>query len=504
MSSVDLLGDQARRTPDKTALIYVPTGKRYSYAEMDAASCAIAARWQDLGLKKGDRVCILAEPRPEYVQAFFASGKTGVVVVPLNSRNTARELAEIVKDCTPAAILFSEAHAGTVAELRKLASIPNAIPIEQLRPAPRAPRPAEALSPTPCALTPEDLCCLLYTSGTTGKPKGVMIPHRQVAANARNTVLNWGLRADDVAPVFTPLYHAGGMFVFLAPLFSIGGTVVLHERFDAAEVWRAIERHRATIVFGVPTIFKMMMDAPEFARVKLDSVRWMISGGAPLPQYIIAAYQERRITFKQGYGLTEVGVNCFTMTEDESRRKIGSIGKPMVGTEARLVVDSRGADVDDVGELWLRGEHVCRGYWNNPEATAAAIDADGWFHTGDLARRDADGFFYIAGRLKDMIISGGVNIYPAEIEAIVVQHPAVADAAVVGVPDEKWGEVGVAFVVVRGQIQSGDLNEFLSQRLARYKLPKEIVFVPEFPRTPYGKVVKGKLREQWTGRKSVY
>ena len=491
MSNVDLLGEQARRTPGKTALIYLPTGQRYSYAEMDAASCAIAAQWLELGLKKGDRVCILSEPRPEYVQAFFAAGKTGVVVVPLNSRNTARELAEIVKDCSPRTLMYSKHYAETVAGVRALAAIEFAIPIED------APATSDQRLATSDSIGLEDLCCLLYTSGTTGKPKGVMIPHRQVLANARNTVSNWGLRPDDVAPVFTPLYHAGGLFVFLAPLFSIGGTIVLHERFDAAEVWSAVERARATIVFGVPTIFKLMMDAPEFQTVKLDSVRWMISGGAPLPQYIISAYLERGITFKQGYGLTEVGVNCFTMTEEESRRKIGSIGKPMTGTEARLVIEDRDAGADEVGELWLRGGHVCRGYWNNPEATAAAIDGNGWFHTGDLARCDAEGFFYIAGRLKDMIISGGVNIYPAEIEAVLVQHPAIADAALVGVADEKWGEVGVAFVVSRAELSAEELSEFLASRLARYKLPKEFVFVPELPRTPYGKVVKGQLREQW-------
>ena len=490
MISTDLLSEQARRTPDKTALIYVPTGKRYSYAEMDAASCAMAARWQELGLTKGDRVCILSEPRPEYVQAFFAAGKSGVVVVPLNSRNTARELAEIVKDCAPAVLMYSERYAATVQAIRVSANIGPAVSWAEFAGTERSSTCRPEASATVGA---EDLCCLLYTSGTTGKPKGVMIPHRQVLANARNTVENWGLRPDDVAPVFTPLYHAGGLFVFLAPLFSIGGTIVLHDRFDASEVWTAIERERATLVFGVPTIFKMLMDAPEFAHVNLDAMRWMISGGAPLPQYIISAYQQRRVTFKQGYGLTEAGVNCFTMTEEESGRKVGSIGKPMRGTEARIVVDGQ----DEVGELLLRGDHVCRGYWNNPEATAAAIDSEGWFHTGDLARCDADGFFYIAGRLKDMIISGGVNIYPAEIEAVLVQHPGVADAALVGVADEKWGEVGVAFVVARESVSEEELGEFLSSKLARYKLPKQFVFLPELPRTPYGKVVKGELRERY-------
>jgi fatty-acyl-CoA synthase len=239
------------------------------------------------------------------------------------------------------------------------------------------------------------------------------------------------------------------------------------------------------------------MEAPAFQAADLSHVRWLISGGAPLPLYIIEAYQRRGVAFKQGYGLTEVGVNCFAMTVEESVRKKGSIGKPMMFTEARAAgEDGSEVSAGEVGELWLRGPHVCSGYWNNPEATAAALDPDGWFHTGDLARRDEEGFFYIAGRKKDMLISGGVNVYPAEIEAELLLHPGVKDAALVGVPDETWGEVGVAFVVSRAEpAPSGDeLSAFLSQKLAKYKLPRRWVFVGELPRTPYGKVLKGELR----------
>jgi fatty-acyl-CoA synthase len=239
------------------------------------------------------------------------------------------------------------------------------------------------------------------------------------------------------------------------------------------------------------------MEDPGFASADLSHVRWLISGGAPLPTYIIEAYQRRGVVFKQGYGLTEVGVNCFAMTVEESAARPGSIGKPLMFTETRLIgEDGEEVATGEVGELLLRGPHVCRGYWNNPEATAAALDADGWFHTGDLARRDADGFHYIAGRKKDMIISGGVNVYPAEIEGELLLHPAVRDAAVVGVPHPTWGEAGVAFVVPGGEPPSPeDLANFLGGRLAKYKVPREFVFVEALPRTPYGKVVKGELRE---------
>jgi fatty-acyl-CoA synthase len=236
------------------------------------------------------------------------------------------------------------------------------------------------------------------------------------------------------------------------------------------------------------------MDAPEFATADLSHVRWLISGGAPLPQYLIAAYQQRGVVFKQGYGMTEVGVNCFTMTVDESFRKPGSIGRPMLFTEVRLV-DADGQDVPagEIGEMWIRGPHVSNGYWNNEEATRATYDEAGWLHTGDLARRDDEGFFTIAGRRKEMFISGGVNVYPAEIEAELVSHPGVSDAAVVAVPDETWGEVAVAFVV--GSATAEELTSYLTLRIAKYKVPKRFVFMEALPRTPYGKVQKGMLTE---------
>jgi fatty-acyl-CoA synthase len=347
---------------------------------------------------------------------------------------------------------------------------------------------------------PEDVYCLLYTSGTTGRPKGVLISHRQVAWNALNTVLNWQLSEADSSPVFTPVYHAGGLGAFLLPILAAGGTVVLHSGFDPAEVWRTIERERCTVVLGVPTIWKLLAEAPEFATVDLSGVRWLISGGAPLPRSTIDLYRERGVVLRQGYGSTEVGVNCFVMSDEDAWSKAGSIGRPLMFTRARLV-DGEGREVADgeVGELQFAGPHVCLGYWNDPEATASALDRDGWFSTGDLARRDADGFYFIAGRRKDMFISGGVNVYPAEVENELLQHPGLRDAAVVGVPHPTWGEVGVAFVVPVGEgtIRPGELERFLAGRLARYKVPKEFIVVAELPRTPYGKVVKGELVQRY-------
>jgi len=505
----DVLGERARISPSRTALVEVASGRRLTYAEADARATECARTWHsELGLHPGDRLGILASNRLEMLDAFFAAGKLGVVLVPLNTRLAVPELEYILTDCGVRAVMYDAGHVAAVAELKRRATT-----VERWVALDEASDPADehwealvaasgrrrAHAPHP---RPEDPYCLLYTSGTTGRPKGVIVPHRMVAWNAYNTVLNWQLTETDVSPVFTPLYHAGGLGAFLTPVIAAGGTVVIHAAFDPSEIWRAIETEGCTVVLGVPTIWKMLAEAPEFATVDLGRVRWFISGGAPLPRHLIDVYRARGVILRQGYGLTEVGVNCFTMNDEEAWHKAGSIGRPMMFTEAR-VVDDAGAELgpEEVGELCFRGPHVSAGYWNRPEETARAYDADGWFHTGDMARVDADGFFYIAGRAKDMFISGGVNVYPAEIENVLLQHPELADAAVIGVEDDTWGEVGVAYIVLRpdAELDADTLPAYVGERLARYKIPKRFVVVDELPRTPYGKVVKGELVERWKG-----
>lgn len=507
MLTADILGERARLTPEKTALVYVPTGERFTYQELNQRSIQCARVLTEVcGLRKGDRVGILSQNRVEFIDLLFAAAKTGLILVPLNTRYTGHEIEYIVRDSDMQALLYESDFTETLRSLRT-SGIKSWVALDKTSGGDLSYADACASltrsdwRPTRC--DPEDLLCLLYTSGTTGKPKGVMTPHRMVAWNAYNTVVSWQLRDTDVSPIFTPLYHAGGLAAFLTPLFAIGGTIVLHRAFDTAEVWRTIEQEKCTLVLGVPTIWKMLMDAPEFSRAELSQVRWFCSGGAPLPFHIIAAYQRRGVVFKQGYGLTEVGVNCFAMTIEESVRKAGSIGKPLMFTQAKLVnADGSEVAAKEVGELLLRGPHVSQGYWNNSLATAAALDSDGWFHTGDLARRDEEGFFFIAGRAKDMFISGGVNVYPAEIEGELLLHPAVHDAAVIGVAHETWGEVGVAFVVLRPGASASrqQLAEFLQSRLAKYKIPKEFVFRETLPRTPYGKVVKPELAAAYAKR----
>ena len=506
MIHADLLGERARLTPDKLALVDVTTGTRLTYGQWDRRARAAATVLRDmLGLAKGDRCGLLAHNRLEYLDLVFGAAKSGVILVPLGTRLTAHELAYIAADSGLRALLYEAEFGTVVTPLRSTSPIERFVGFE---PSPEAADPLYqtlldgALAGPPWSgghPAPEDLFALLYTSGTTGRPKGVMIPHRMLAWNGYNTLACWQLRDDDVTSIFTPLYHAGGLGAFLVPIITIGGTIVLHRGFDPGEIWRTLEAEGCTQALGVPTIWKLLMEAPEFATVDLSQVRAFMCGGAPLPEYIAEAYQRRGVVFKQGYGLTEVGVNCFAMSDAESVRKRGSIGKPLMMTEAQLTdPDGRPVPDGEVGELWLRGPHVSRGYWNDPEASAAALDPDGWFHTGDLARRDADGFYYIAGRRKDLFISGGVNVYPAEIEAELLQHPQVADAAVIGVPHPTWGEVGVAFVIPRpGGVDAADLSAFLATRLARYKLPKEFCWVDTLPRTAYGKVQKPVLLQEY-------
>ncbi|HLF55431.1 MAG TPA: long-chain fatty acid--CoA ligase [Thermoanaerobaculia bacterium] len=512
MISADVLGERARLTPDALALVVVDPPLRLAYHELDERAVRCAAAWRALGLGLGDRAAILAHNRVEYLDAFFAAGKSGVILVTLGTRLTAHELAPILADSGARIVLYDADFASTVGVLREsAASVERWVALDQ-RADPADASYAELVAASvPASFAPvrcdsEEVYCLLYTSGTTGRPKGVMIPHRQVAWNGYNTVCGWQLRADDVSPIFTPLYHAGGLMAFLVPIFTIGGTIVLHRTFDAGEIWRTIERERATVVLGVPTIWKLLAEAPEFASADLSSLRCLYSGGAPLPTWIAEIYQRRGLVFEQGFGMTEVGVNCFAMTIEDSVRKLGSIGKPMMHTEVRLVgADGRDVSAGEIGEMWFRGPHVSLGYWNRPDATAESYVEGGWFCSGDLARRDEDGFFFIAGRAKEMFISGGVNVYPAEIEAVLLQHPGVRDAAVVGIEHPTWGEVGIAFVVplAEGSAEADSVLDFVAERLARFKLPKEIVHLDELPRTAYGKVVKGELRARYLAERGA-
>jgi len=506
MHAAELLSKRAELTPDREALYETATGRRYTYHQLnERANRAANFLREELGVEKGDRVSILANNGIEYLDLFYGVAKIGAIFAPLNWRLVAAELTYIVNDNRPKVLIVGPEFVDVVAEMRPQIDVEHYVGLTDA--ALDGSRDYDALlaaappdEPQRPPLDGETPYCLLYTSGTTGRPKGAIIPHRQVLWNCINTTISWGLTEHDVSPVFTPLFHAGGLFAFLTPLFYLGGRIVLSKAFDADETLRIIQEEGCTVILGVPTLFRLWMDAPGFAEADFSHVHFFISGGAPCPPQLIQAWrEEKKIVFRQGYGLTEVGPNCFSMTDEESVRKVGSVGKPIFHSAMRLV-DEAGRDVPtgETGELLIAGPHVCSGYWNNPEATAAALE-DGWFHTGDMAWRDEDGFYTIAGRFKDMIISGGENVYALEVESVFMQHDAVAEAALIGRPDEKWGEVGVMIVVLKpgATTSEAELRAFCHGKLARYKIPKQVIFVDELPHSPYGKVEKVKLKERF-------
>jgi fatty-acyl-CoA synthase len=503
MLAGDLLANRARLTPDRCGLVEYPARREHTFATLADRAERIAGllhhRW---GVKQGDRVSILAPNSVAYLDLFFGLARLGAVFVPLNWRLTTRELAGVVIDCSPSVIFYSSQYEQTAAGLCGVLERCHLVPLDGPDAGPNAlyeTMLADAqptMLPDP-AISAEDTITILYTSGTTGKPKGAAISHRMVLWNCINTMISWELTAHDISPVFTPLFHSGGLFAFMLPLFYAGGRVVITASFDPDESLRIIAREHATVILGVPAIFQLWLKSAALASTGLSNVRWFISGGAPCPVPLIREWRTATHTIlRQGYGLTEAGVNCFSMTDDESVRKEGSVGKPIFHSAMRVIgPDGNEVPAGEAGELCISGPHLFSGYWKNPEATALVLK-DGWLHTGDMARRDAEGFYTIVGRYKDMIISGGENVYAAEVEAVFLEHPAVAAAALIGQPDPQWGEAGVVIVVCKdGHVcNPADLLTFCSGRLARFKVPKRIEFAQALPVSPYGKVEKSVLR----------
>jgi fatty-acyl-CoA synthase len=456
---------------DRVALVDGETGERWTYGRLFAKAQRRAAWLRDVhSVGPGDRVGWSAGNRLAFFETLFACARLGAILVPVNWRLAPPEVAYVLGHCAPRVViddaLFADGFA--LAEEGEVPTVPAA--------------------PTTDA-TP---LLILYTSGTTGRPKGAVLTHGSVTWNSVNTQVACDLRADDSTVIFTPLFHTGAINVLSLPLFHRGGKVVLLSRFHAGRILSSIAAERATILFGVPTTFEMLRDDAAFAGADLSSVRFALCGGAPCPLGLIDDYARRGVVFRQGFGLTEVGPNCFSLPPEDAKRKAGTVGFPVMHCQARIV-DAAGQDVPQgqVGELWLKGPHVCGGYWDDPEATAAAYK-DGWWATGDLFSVDADGYYRVVGRKKEMFISGGENVYPAEVEQVLLTHPDVKEAAVVGVPDPKWGEVGWAYVSP-ATVDEEAVRAALDGKLARYKLPKRVIAVDALPRNATGKVVRAAL-----------
>ncbi len=506
----DYLGRQQIYSPGKLAII--DAGKtpalELTYRQMNERADRLAGWLRNVaGVQKGDRVAILARDGVEHLDLFYACAKLGAIHTPFNWRLHWRELAGLVELTTPKALLFSDDFKPAVEQIQFTTSH-SPFPIDHFLhlDGPGLPFSRDYQStldqspkhPITCeSLDAEDIACLLFTGGTTGLPKGAMVSHRMICWNVLNTVIH-DLHHDDVYVNVFPLFHAGGLFTYLSSQVIFGNTTVLTRQFDPAQVLDLIQRYRATVFAAVPTMYQMLTTAPNWETADLSRLRFCTSGGAPLPVPLVEKYtREKGIRFKQGFGMTEFGPGLFALPPEDAIRKAGSIGRPNYFVDVRVVDDdNQPLGPNQPGELVLKGPSRSSGYWQNPEAYAAVLDSDGWFHTGDIVRYDEDWYFYVVDRKKDMFISGGENVYPAEIEAVLYRHPAVHMCAVVGAPDSKWGEVGKAFVVLK-PVATATADEMLAHmaaNLARYKVPKTVEFRSELPLSGMGKILRRELR----------
>ena len=500
----DWLDRRAKQSPERIALEEAASGRLITYRDWNTSANRTANYLRSLGVGHGDRVAVYSSNCLEYLDVWMACGKIGAILQNLNWRLTVSELEALLKDATPALLIYSDDYRAQVNALRpNVPSVRHFVAFGALaadgdcRFSDRDQQP-ETLTDRP-ELTLDDPWVICYTGGTTGLPKGAILTHGNMTWNSINTVVSWGLDEDDVAILNAPLFHTGGLNVFTLPLVHVGGKSIVCKAFDAEQVFDFIEQRGVTVYFGVPTMFVVMQAHERWANADFSRLKLIISGGAPCPLPIFERFWDKGVDFKTGYGLTEAGPNTFWLPQEDVRRKPGAVGFPLFHVDVKIVrADGAPCGAGEPGELVIRGGHVTPGYWNNPTATAKTI-VDGWLHTGDLAICDDEGYYSIVGRLKDMIISGGENIYPAEVESVMHAHDAVAEAALIGVPDAKWGEVGRAVVVVKpGQtLSADDLLAFMTTRLAKYKVPKTVVFVDDLPKTGPGKIDKRLLGERY-------
>ena len=499
---------RARKTPDAPAIRYA--GRTLTYAGLDDRVRRLARALRELGTGPGSRVAYLGPNHPAFLETMFAAWSAGAIFVPLNMRLAAPEVAGQLADCGAALLVYAPEQAAVVAGLRDGAGPGRAAGLSHLvaltRPA-AGEHDYESLLGGPPAVPADvpvsldDPCLIMYTSGTTGRAKGATLTHGNITWNALNVVVDADFRADEVALAVAPLFHTAALNMLCLPTMLKGGTVLIEPAFDPARVLELIARYRVTSMFGVPAIYDAMAAAPGWAGADTSSLRMLLCGGAPVPDATIRRYTGRGLTFIQGYGMTETSPGALLLDAEHAMAKAGSAGVPHFFTDVRVAgPDGAEAGPGERGEILVAGPNVMRGYWGQPEATAAVLTS-GWLHSGDVGTADEDGYVSVVDRIKDVIISGGENIYPAEVENALLSHPAVADCGVIGVLDGRWGEVGRAVVVLRpGQSASeADILGFLDGRLARYKIPKSVRFAAALPRTATGKILKKQLRETHGG-----
>ncbi|TDD02793.1 long-chain-fatty-acid--CoA ligase [Saccharopolyspora terrae] len=486
-----------RLSPEKIAISF--RDRRITYRELDDRVTRLAHALRELGVGRGDRVALLSANHPAYLEALFASGLLGAIFVPLNARLTAPEVEFALRDSGASVLIHSQ----ELTEVARAASGSATRVVMRDGDAPADTAGYEDLIASAGTaridepVSHDDPCFIMYTSGTTGRPKGVVLTHGNIVFSVMNAVIDLDLTSDETALVCAPLFHTAALDFVALPTLLKGGNVVIEEGFEPGPILRTLESERITYTFGVPTMFDALSSHPDWTSTDLSAIRRVTVAAAPVPPRTLRTYAERGIKICQGYGLTETGPGALILTPDDVERKRGTAGVPHFFTDVR-VVDEEGRDVapGERGEIQICGPNVMREYWNRPDATADAFTDGLWFRSGDVGLPDVDGFVTIVDRLKDMIISGGENVYPAEIEAVLLEMPGVTSCAVFGIPDEKWGEVGCAAVSLDDghALTHEQMVEYLGERLAKYKIPKSLLVLDEIPRNATGKIRKSELR----------
>ncbi|MGZ5912062.1 MAG: acyl-CoA synthetase [Reyranella sp.] len=502
----DWITHHAGRRPTKLAIHDLQTGRKFTYADLDDRTGRLAAALAGLGIARGDRVGLLAPNCAEYFELQFACGRLGAIMLPLNWRLTVPELEYILGDSAPKLLVHDKAFAQQAAELARLCKVAHRLEIDHDRADSAYERALASASkpPVPVALDHDDIAMVMYTSGTTGHPKGAIITHGMNFWNCVNLGIPALINPETVQLVILPLFHTGGLNCYANPVLHAGGTILIMRTFDPGQALDCLSDRALGIThfFGVPAPYQFMMQHPKFPGADLSRLRVAGVGGAPCALAILEGWAARGVPLVQGWGMTETSPAGTMLDAADAIRKVGSAGKALMHTAIRIV-DEAGRDVapGNVGELLTKGPHITPGYWNKPAATAQAF-TDGWLHTGDAARQDDEGFVYIVDRWKDMYISGGENVYPAEVENVLFQLPGIADAAIIGVPHERWGEVGMAIIVRKADqlLEEGDVIRHCLGRLAKFKVPQSVVFVDSLPRNATGKVLKRELRLQFVGK----
>ncbi len=497
----DYLARRALYSPNQAAI--VDAGKdpvlRLTYFAFNERANRLA-NWlkSEIGAGYKDRIAVLARDGIEHLDLFFACSKLGAIHTALNWRLHWKETVRILQQTTPKLLVYDAEFEGSIDEIRRFTGNVRQVSMADLEKA-MADSPTEPV--TYPALEPEDIAALIFTGGTTGLPKAAQVSHRMIAWNTLNTIIH-DLHHDDVYLNVFPLFHTGGLFVYTLPNVILGGKTVLVREFDPEKILSTLEEEGVTIFAGVPTMYQMLTQVPNWADADLSALRFCTSGGAPLPVQLVEQYtREKGVKFKQGFGMTEFGPGVFALAPEDAVRKAGSIGHPNFYVQAAIMdEDGRLLGPNEVGELVLIGPSFSSGYFNDPDASEDVVDELGFFHTGDLAKYDEDQYFYIVDRKKDMFISGGENVYPAEIEKEIYDFPGVLQCAVVGLPDEHWGEVGHACVVLKAGYERDEAGvlSFLQDRLARFKVPKGVTFMEALPISGAGKILKRELINQLT------